>query len=254
MKKVNLEVGGTPRKNLSEGRQYGFGSTICTKTGKTTYKSLVDFTACKDFLHDVLLAEKCGVNVNVFGMKYTKQDAFKNQRFGVFAIKMLNGNNGEDWGGFKVEKDRLIANRAHLVAFLHYFEDVMKLKKKTKLYLTEEGSSYILVCDKKWISTTYGISIYTLLARIGYHYEGNLSVEDYVKYLLTAKYGVLEEQLADDVGLLRSNYTKIKYLAENGFPKEDFKTKLKILGSGSGWHNCGISSVSFEGDKSKWIK
>jgi len=248
---IKVTEGGTPRSKLGEGRNYGFGSAICKKINDEHYETLCGITACKDFLHDLLMSEHLDVPVNIYSLKYTKQNAFIGD-YTYFAIKMLPSKSGDDYGMAK-EAELLDKNINNLIIFINHFEEEMKVNGRTSLSLTEDKDVYLLVTPIFWVSTTYLISLYTLLIRIAYRYDGQQNMTDYVKGLLANEDA--QGDYGNDLGMLKHIYPKYEECTKIGFPKENFKKRLAMLGEGTGWHNAGIVSVVLSGDKkSKWLE
>lgn len=243
---------GTPRTGLNEGRQRGFGSTFVKKVGVSKYETLFGITTCKDYLHDVLAAEHLGANVNVFGLKYTKQEPFKTA-YAYMAISMLEERHGK-WDKLEAERALLNKNIESLVAFINGCEYHLGAKQHTKIYPTGDENVWLVKVPKFWIKTTYLISLYTLLLRLGYHQDmAQQNVEEYVKGLLAMPWE--SSDFGNDLAMLKDVWPKFQWMKKNGAPNENFQKRSNILGTGTGWHNNGIMGVEFEGiNKSQWLE
>jgi len=247
---ITIVEGGTPRSKLNEGRGRGFGSTFLKKIGVNKYVTLFGLTTCKDYLHDVLAAEHLDVKVDVFGLKYTKQEPFKTA-YAYMAISMLPQKWGA-WEELEAEKEVLKKNIESITALINACEYPLKCPQYTKIYPTADENVWLVKVPKFWVKTTYLISLYTFLLRIGYKERmEQLNLDEYVKVLMEMPYQ--SGDFGNDLAMFKDIWPKFEWLKKNGCPSEDFKKREEHVGTSHGWHNNGIKGVSFE-PKSKWLE
>ena len=232
--------GGTPRSFLGEGRTHGIGSMFCKKTRTNEYTLLGGITTCKDYLHDILAAERLGVKVNIYGFEYSKQNPFKG-KFAYLAIAMLSSNTNSPSSEIK--------NWGKIPEFINYFEKSLKFDDLSSISATIDPLIYLLRVPIKWIETTYLISFLTLLVRVGYFWAGQqLSVVDYVKGSISKQY--INGESGGDIGQLKVVWPKFLVFLDRGLPNENYKIREYSLGTGAGWHNNGIYNLDLA---SKWL-
>lgn len=150
------------RSILNEGRNFGVGFSILKKV-KSNFETLIAFTACKDYLNDIIYSETNNVEVSkIHGFYYEYQNLFKFKRFFYLGVKSLHYTY-QNWKQFE-ECDNLIkTNYKNVEKVLNIIEDKLNLKTKTTVELDEE--TLIFKVPIYWSKSTQLISLYTLIIR-----------------------------------------------------------------------------------------
>lgn len=211
---------------LGEGRNYQMGFAFLKKV-KQDFHTVQPISPCKDYLNDVVWAERTGNNISAYGLSYKKQDIFDG-KIAYMVISIMPNFSGSRYSTQDKDEQRLDENYKLLEEFINYFEDKLKLKDKSTIEKVE-FNKYLITFPDFWCRYTYLISLYSLLLRVGQFWKGKGNP---LKYL---------ETFADfqpDVYLIKDSLPKLKKLIKSGEQKHD----MESLGGGVTVHNHGIIS------------
>ena len=208
------------RSSLCEGVTSGMGFAFAKKTETDTYETVSPISTCKDFLNEVVYTEATGFSSRAYGMNWDKKvDLFKDRVYLVIKMLARKGGSGYSYANSTLEKDTalLCNNYKNMQAFMRCFDEILGLKP-TKIAQSENGM-FLVTLDKEWVSTTYSISLYTLLIRAALVYEDG----DFLKFLDNYKYSNY------DAGLLRSSRKGINKIIETKelptYSQQELETK-----------------------------
>lgn len=200
------------RTQLGEGRNFGIGFTIFKKVEKGL-QPLVPFTACKDYLNDIVHIEKYNkITGTIYGFNYVYQNIFEHTDKCYLGFKVVPYNHQEKYHESKdiyLEKMKDLTN---LFGVLNYFEDRLDITH-TKL-VEVENNTIILEFDKFWMKETFLMSLYTLLIRIYIAYEGEIELNSILSFkpIITQD----EYMFKDDIkGVLTNIESLVKYKTED---------------------------------------
>lgn len=221
------------RKNLIEGRNYGIGFTILEKVRKGRYKAYLPFTACRDFLNDIIYVENSNRKTmpEIYGFKYERQDIIQNKNFGFIGIKPLHFNNStKEWKHYEEALKLFKENRLKLQEVLNFFEEKYKIPTRTKIFKDSE-EVLIFKVPIAWLKTPPSCSLYTFLIRYFLNFKGDVNEESLFSY--TNPLEVADTYYFD---------TSIKeFLKTMNFKKFQEKVSLKNF-SKEDIHNYGFNS------------
>ncbi|MBE9490690.1 MAG: hypothetical protein IMY67_10385, partial [Bacteroidetes bacterium] len=83
------------RKSLGEGRDFGLGFAFVEKEEKQIFKTKQAFTACKDYLNDVVFSEHSTVTLpSIYGFKHLPSNFMKDDNHFYLGVTTLDYNNG----------------------------------------------------------------------------------------------------------------------------------------------------------------
>lgn len=215
------------RKKLSEGRNYGLGFAFLKKL-KNNYECIMPITACKDYLNDVIFTEKTGISISAYGLTSEKNNIFEKDK-GYLVLSTLHYKNGSKYSDFDEEKELLNNNYKNLQVFLNKFEELLGWEKSILSFV--EDNMILVELSINWCKTTYGISLYTLLCRVGRWYDGEENVLSYLENF---------DKFSPDVYLCTSSLPKIKKFIENKPIEQDFDIKKILENPITFVHNKGI--------------
>ena len=158
---INSDVG---RVTLSEGRSYGVGFSMLKFNSDNTFKKVIPFTACKDYLNDVVHIEKYNtITGKIHGLEYSNNNYFEYDKehgyVGVCALNKINISKETIDQDLKVCLEENIEN---VVNVLNYFEKRLNIKPTELIYSKD---TYVLKSDMYWVNETFLISLYTLIIR-----------------------------------------------------------------------------------------
>lgn len=215
------------RGKLSEGRTQGISSTFVKKVGEE-YHTVIPFSACKDYLNDVVYSEITGNSIAAHGLTY-KKDGFFEDKKRYFITSILNRHGAHDENAVvKSEIKTLKKNYKNIEKLLNWVEEKVGVKKTEMIKL--EDNLYFQTFDPFWTESTYNISLYSNFMRWGLYYDGQ---EEPNKFLNTHK--------DRDLSLAATFYKIFLFLNGyrflNDFKALEKKTALQI-------HNAGIQSYN----------
>lgn len=153
------------RAKLSEGRSYGIGFGYLKKTGKDKYKTVTPLSPCKDYLNDVIYSETLNVPIGACGLKYEKQNIFDGKK-GYLAMDFLESKYGSR-PQFATDKQAFEQNIGAIQTVINWVEDKLNVPHSE---ITKDGDLYLVKGDNYWHTSTYLISLYTLLLRMAIKY------------------------------------------------------------------------------------
>ena len=154
------------RKVLAEGRDYGMGFAFAKKEGNK-YTAVQAITCCKDYLNDVLYAEKTGnILPEIYGFTYDKINNLNGNKY-YLIIKILPKNKG-GYGYSQEVMDKDIAtlksNYKNIQRVVNLFEAKLGIPK-TKITRGKDGY-FVVSFNKFWTKTLYLFGLYTLIIRV----------------------------------------------------------------------------------------
>lgn len=161
------------REKLSEGRNFGVGFSILKKINKNDFETYLAFTACKDYLNDLVYIEKTkkSFNSDVHGYNHKNQDIFDNKRYFYLGVNILHYNKGKDWDKSEEAKEKLYNNQENIVKIINLLEDKINLfKSRTKFekidnIKNKNNKALIFKVPTFWIKYPFLISLLTLYIR-----------------------------------------------------------------------------------------
>lgn len=214
------EVGS--RADLIEGRCDGMAFAFCRKVGEGSFETVNALSTCKDFLNDQLYSEQSGKPYTRWGYKATKVGCLDGALY--LAVTMLP-NKHSKIPDQTLNLKALMGNIPHIQAGLNTIEERLKQDGRTKLHAV--GESLVLVeAPLFWGSSTYALSMMTLLLRCLLLYDGSTSLDDFLKK---------PQGRYDDESYLRTALSKLDIMSKAGLPKQTFTEAID-------YHNAGIVS------------
>lgn len=151
------------RNVLGEGRDFGMGFAFAKKR-YTTYTAVQAVTCCKDYLNDVVYAEKTKIILPViYGFKYSKLNDLFTDKF-YLIIKILPKHSIDYLDDDLIQdKEWLKTNYKTIEQILNLFEEKLNISKTV---ITPADDDYFVVqADSFWVSKLYLFGAYTLLLR-----------------------------------------------------------------------------------------
>jgi hypothetical protein len=225
------------RKKLNEGRSTGMGFAFAHKAG-TDYHTVQPISPCKDFLNEILYAEKTGTLLSqVYGLKYDKVHNILGRQYSHLIIAICKHKsststyNKEKWGDESLAFGK---NYKRLESFMNQLEATIGIKQRTKII--RKADKYLVKMPNYWIETIYLLSLYSLLLRAYQTYDGSLEASAYIK----KAYPYYE-----DNGLIMSIKSKIFLVLDNKRPDIKFKDYNLESPAQSIHNNAGIVGTSF---------
>jgi len=223
------------RSKLAEGRSYQMGFAFLKKLDDNTFETVQPISPCKDYLNDVIFAEHTNKSIIAYGCKLDgRQDLF-DKSFGYMAISICDYKYNSDYTTKKYPKDieRLKENYKNLEFFINQIEEHLNLDSFDNTTIIEVSDNlYFIEVPVIWTKSTYMISLYSLLLRVGQFY--NDTTKDPIKWLETFN------SFMDDITLVKQALPKLKNILKYGPLDQDFST----LTGDSSTHNLGIVSYN----------
>lgn len=178
------------REKLCEGRDHGLGFAFLKNTTGETFETVQPISPCKDYLNDVVYAENTGNNCGAYGLEYTPTKCFKPTK-SFMAMQVCDYQNGG--GKYKgIKKELQLMEDLHgLNEYINKFEEMLGIKHRSKISKIEDNLFFITL-PTYWCRSTYLISMYSLLIRVGRWYK---SGEDVIQYLKDFKHDMEERYL-----------------------------------------------------------
>jgi len=230
------------RSKLCEGRSYQMGFAFLKKLDDNTFETVQPISPCKDYLNDVIFAEHTNKSISAYGCSLSgKQDLF-DKSFGYMAISICDYKYKSNYTTKKYPKDikRLKENYKNLEFFINQIEEHLNLDSFDNTTIIEVSDNlYFIEVPVIWTKSTYMISLYSLLLRVGQFY--NDTTKDPIKWLETFN------SFMEDITLVKQALPKLKDILKYGPLDQDFST----LRGDTSTHNLGI--VSYELDYSSFI-
>jgi len=212
------------RNKLSEGRAQGMGFAFCKKVDDG-YETVQPISPCKDYLNDVIAAERMKTPAIACGLIYKPQELFKENEPAYLAFKIMPNkyNSSFDLIG---ETARLKRTIRKIQGIINDVEQQLNIATKTVIEKAT-NDTYLCTVPPEWIGSTYMISLYTLIIRIGQYFTPVLRPTDLL-YTIPAMEG----------SLWLTAQSRLQYLIKTKeFPKQEFK------GVPGSYHSAGIVSM-----------
>jgi hypothetical protein len=153
---------------LGEGRNYGMGYAILTTKDGLNFNTVNAFTACKDYLNDLIYVEKTGNLIGaIYGYRHPKVlNIFKDTDYFYLGLKALDYNaSSESWSKFNNFSKKLMSNENNLIIGINKVEEFVNLSNKRTILYGKTDEELILKVPIDWVQQTYLISFYTLIIR-----------------------------------------------------------------------------------------
>lgn len=235
------------RSKLNEGRNYQMGFAFLKRKSKNIFETVQPISPCKDYLNDVVWAEKFGKDITAYGLSYSPQNLFKETDFSYMVIGLLPTDRNVSLDKYNPKscsyhpnmlKDlkNLSENYKKLEAFINFFNESLNLKP-AEIEKVEENT-YIVSFDKAWVKWTYSISLFSLLLRVGQFWDGKKDPLEFLEKF---------QEFSLDTYLVKSSLNKIKkLLKEKTFPEDKnlIDTSKEYESGNSTFHNWGICATS----------
>lgn len=223
------------RGKLGEGRSRGMGFAYLKKTGEDTFRTVQPISACKDFLNEILYAEKTGTLCpSIHGLKYEKVlDIFDNN-YAYMAIKICNRNGSEYYDDSDIiDMSNFEKNYKNLQDFINQIEEALKVEQKTEI-IEANNDMFIVKMPMFWNQALYMMSLYTALLRAYQHYDKSLPALEFIDK---------KNCFPQDENIMLVAKKKLLYLIENGIVEQKFETFEGDVGRTH--HSSGICAVKF---------
>jgi len=212
------------RHILAEGRSHGIGHAICKREGDKLI-AIMPETACKDFLSDQVYSENSGKPYSVYGFKCKKESCFDTHAYLTLTVCKSNGNPPYEYGGWKEEVELVGKKIPEITKFLNAFEELFKFKDRTEISEVSDNL-WAMVVPLEWVSATYLVSLYSLLARNAPYWDGKRDVMEFILDMDACKEGMTFKQILP----------KIKIIIEGKHEPQDFTKTWNVHGMGIvGW-------------------
>lgn len=223
------------RSKLIEGRNNGMGFAFLKKVDSNVFETVQPVSPCKDYLNEVIITENTGIGTRAHGLNYKeKLDIFSD--VGYMTIKILPDNSGKYYYNKSklAEEDIKILsdNYKNLENFINQIEKDLDFTDFTKIEKAND-EYYLVIVPKQWLISTHAISLYTLLLRIGFVYNGK---DNYNEYLSKYEYSLADKRMFESIK------NKFKLILQNKkLPPNRIKYSLSALKRGNhSPHNNGI--------------
>ncbi len=158
------------RNILQEGRNFQMGFAFCKYENKTL-TTVQPISPCKDYLNDVVFSEHTNMPCSAYGLHYKKNNIFDKRNYMVF--KICESFNDGKYNGYEEHIKNLNSNIKNLIDFVQFFDKKFKVRYKSIIRKTDIENTYYVSFDYDWCKSTYGISLYSFLLRIGQFYDGS---------------------------------------------------------------------------------
>lgn len=168
MKKLQIEDNFN-RKVLSEGRNFGIGFSILKKINNFKFETLLPFSACKDYLNDIVYKTyyNSDLKFTVHGYDAKKIDCYNNKKYFYFGVNTLHYNKSTMlWNLYDEATTILINNVENLVKVINILEEHFNVNKSRTSFYKTTDNIIILKCPIFWLKKTYLISLLALTVRL----------------------------------------------------------------------------------------
>lgn len=150
---------------------------------------------CRDFLGDCIWTMKTKKPAHIYGFNYD----FKEKPYDLDTVRL----------SLKFPNENVMECFKKNISLLHEKEKQAKLRKKTKIFETNQENTLVIEANKKWQSSIWKISLYTFYIKL-FSYPSLESLgspeNEYFNHLIPAKENVLlsslnvnEEYVAPDI-------------------------------------------------------
>jgi hypothetical protein len=158
------------RKKLKEGRRFGIGFTILEDL-KKSYKPLLPFTACRDYLNDFTYIENTKKELSeIHGYKHEYVGYLSNRKRIYIGVRALDHKNGNSWNEKTKATELLKSNHKNLLKIINSVEKEFRLRGRTRIEVV--GDTLVFNAPVFWMKSSPLISLYTLLIRCLFNYTG----------------------------------------------------------------------------------
>lgn len=160
------------RAVLSEGRNQGMGFAFLEKISNTIFHTVQPMSPCKDYLNEVVFTEATGIPSSAHGLYYRKKRNIIGNTTSYMVIDIQKNKNGYfsvsglDYDGYV---KLMLEKHKKIEVFINKFQRVFK--DFIPCVITKVEGGYLVEFDSRWASNSYCISLFSLLLRIGIHYE-----------------------------------------------------------------------------------
>lgn len=228
------EVG--KRASLVEGRDRGLGFAFALPDTKNTFKTIMAYSACKDYLNDVVFVENTKKSLPlVYGFHHQYGNIWGRNKFVYLAVKIINkkGANPKvsytQWDHYAEFKKIFEGNFTNLISAINKMEEYYNLNSLRSsiegVYTNKNNEQELIIkMPKVWASKTYLISTYTLFLRTHFNVTKAQLKKDY-KSLLENQ--TLKVPFKLDYGLFGNLKETVK-LKEKGKFNQNFNMFLEI--------------------------
>lgn len=166
MRELNV-IGFENKKSLTEIYQKtGMMFSFCSKSKKDgKMYQCHPWVKCRDFLHDAMRAQLLSKKMDdIWGFSFSEE----NPRIDFNKIRILVGKQQGVYGSDTF--DTTIKRALRILNVVEKFGKI-SLTKKFKVNMEEKGThktaAYMFVGSKEWMQSSFMVSLYTLLIRIG---------------------------------------------------------------------------------------
>lgn len=190
------------RNSLNEGRSFGMGYSVLKKLEDNNYETYLPFTACKDYLNDLVYIENTGLKITkkIHGYSHSKKKIFQDKDYfhlGICTLDYNQFNYQHDgirkWNEFETMNKILISNAENLLSHVHKLEERFghstlksKIEKIDDVILFNDikngKSSFqaiILKVPTYWTVTPIMFSFYCMFIRLTFNIlDDKISLED----------------------------------------------------------------------------
>lgn len=212
------------RKKLAEGRSHGMGVAFCKRAGNA-WETVTPISSCKDYLNDQVYTEHTGKPYRAHGLQTKKEGIFDTNAYIATSICKMGARNPTEYHGYKDEVKLFNESYQKIGKLLNAFEEQAKVDGRTEV-LHYADNLVLFTVPLYWVSTTYMISLYTLLMRNGLTYEGQ-PIAEFLKLIV-----------GPDAYMINSISPKVDKLLGGFKPTQDFTQSIS-------WHNAGIVGCNF---------
>lgn len=234
------------RSDLNEGRDYGIGFSVLKADSANNLKPLFPFTACKDYLNDVIYVEQSGKNIDeVYGFRHEFMNYFQNKKrliLGVAPLQYIEGEKRIDddyiWENYDDCSSYFTNNSENFINVLHYIEIMMNGTSKLTKLLGIVDNTWILELNPIWQTTGPAISFFTLFARCYFNFKDSPSIENikaHTPYIMDdemMKINILD--ILDNLDITENIFNTDIYLKEN---EESSSNTIHNLGVSNFYRN-----------------
>ncbi len=222
-----------PRGVLIEGRSSGMAFGMAKRSGENEFTVVSAVSPCKDYLNDVVWAETNNKPFGAFGLYYKPIGIYEGDK-AYMVIKMMttkgSTTKGQPTEAMNKQLNDTITSSLKIVNFA---EENFNLPIKSTADKIEGEEAYLITFPKQWCDHTAGISLYTLLLRLGLYWNGEGDVMTFLR----------KENLSPiDAGLWKPVLELFEWLITNKtlpnkLPNDQHPTTTGIHSSGILWYN-----------------
>lgn len=161
------------REILSEGRNHGLGFAFCKKLSDDSFETVQPISPCKDYLNDVIAAEKLNLTAQACGLTYVPQKLFVENEPAYLAFKIVgyqtkNASLAKTYN-IAPEEVRLHETYRRIQGILNDIEGQLDFKTLSRIERCKDGY-FLCTVPYEWITSTYMISLYSLIIRTGQYF------------------------------------------------------------------------------------